>query len=123
MLVASTAVEDSDLPPAGIAAAPELASEASLARRQEFENILPQALPRFRRIGQQAISELLVDPSPTPEKRVERFQLSALAIKLARSLAPSHRQLCASIKQNDLSIRKVAKKLGVREGTLKAQVA
>jgi RNA polymerase sigma-70 factor, ECF subfamily len=169
----------------------ELRSEGISARRQEFENILPQVLPRFRRIaarwldnhadaedaiqdamvsafthiaqfdgraklstwlsaivinavrmqmrrrrrgpmfsldyapkeGQQSISELLADPRPTPEKALERFELSALAIKLTRGLAPSQRAALRLRLQNDFSIRKAAKKLGVPEGTLKARLA
>ncbi len=41
--------------------------------------------------GQQARSELLVDPGPSPEKAVEQLELYALAIKLTRVLAPSQR--------------------------------
>jgi len=191
MLGTSTALQDSDLPRVGIAGELELTSEATSARQQEFENILPQVLPRFRRIaarwldnrddaedaiqdamvsafthitrfdgrakmstwltaivinavrmqmrrrlrrqllsldyspkeGQYTISELLADPRPTPEKVLERFELYALAIKLTRGLAPSQRAALRLYHQRDVSIRKAAKQLGVREGTLKAQLA
>jgi predicted DNA-binding protein (UPF0251 family) len=73
--------------------------------------------------GQQAISELLVDPRPTPEKVLERFELYALALKLTRGLAPSQRAALRLHQQNEFSIRKAAKKSGVPEGTLKAQLA
>jgi RNA polymerase sigma-70 factor (ECF subfamily) len=170
---------------------PELTSEPSSVRRQEFEDILPQVLPRFRRIatrwlenrddaedaiqdamvsafthitqfdgrakmstwlgaivinavrmqmrrrrrsrmlsldnspedGQQAISELLADARPTPEKVLERFELYALATELTSGLAPSQRAALQLSQQNDFSIKKGAKKLGIREGTLKAQLA
>lgn len=162
-----------------------------MALQQEFESLLPQVLPRFRRIaarwldnredaedavqdamvsafthikrfggrakmstwltaivinavrmqmrrrrrgrmlaldyspkeGQQAISELLADPRPTAEKALERLELYALAIKLTRSLAPKQRAALQLHHQHDFSIRKAAKKLGVPEGTLKAQLA
>jgi len=73
--------------------------------------------------GQQAMSELLADPRPTPEKVLERVELYALVIKLTRGLAPSHRAALQLRQQKDFSIRKAAKKLGVPEGTLKAQLA
>jgi len=169
----------------------ELRSEAISARRQEFENILPQVLPRLRRIaarrldnhadaedavqdalvsafihiaqfngraklstwlsaivinaarmqmrrrrrgpmlsldyapkgGQQPISKLLVDPSPTPEKVLERFELYTLVVKLARGLAPSQRTALRLHQQNGYSIRKLANNLGVPQGTLKAQLS
>jgi len=191
MLRAATAVTDSDVLPVSMAVAPEPTRETSWERRQEFENILPLVLPRFRRIaarwldnrddaedaiqdamlsafthitqfdgrakmstwlttivinavrmqmrrrhrgrmlpldhspreGQQAISEQLVDPRPTPEKTLERFELYGLAIKLTRSLAPSQRAALHLRHQNDFSIRKTAKKLGVPENTVKAQLA
>jgi len=170
----------------------ELTTQAISARRQEFENILPQALPRFRRIaarwldnrddaedviqdamvsafthiaqfdgraklstwlsaivinavrmqmrrrrrqgpmfsfdyapneGQLPISDLLADPRPTPEKVVERFELYALVVKLTRGLAPSQRTALRLYQQDGHSIRKLAKNLGVPEGTLKANLA
>lgn len=171
--------------------APQLTTEANSARREEFENMLPQVLPCFRRIaarwldnrddaedaiqdamvsafahitqfdgrakmstwlttivinavrmqmrrrrrgptlpldyspneGQLAISEQLADPRATPEKVLERFELYALAVKLTRGLSPSQRTALELYQQNGFSIRKVAKKLGVAEGTLKAQLA
>jgi RNA polymerase sigma-70 factor, ECF subfamily len=169
----------------------ELTTQAISARRQEFENILPQALPRFRRMaarwldnrddaedviqdamlsafthigqfdgraklstwlsaivinavrmqmrrrrrgpmfsldyapkeGRQPIAELLADPRPTPEKVVERFELYTLIIKLTRGLAPSQRTALRLYQRNGHSIRKLAKNLGVPEGTLKANLA
>jgi len=169
----------------------ELRSEAISARRQEFENILPQVLPRLRRIaarrldnhadaedavqdalvsafihiaqfngraklstwlsaivinavrmqmrrrrrgpmlsldyapkeGQQPISKLLVDPRPTPEKVLERFELHTLVIKLTRGLAPSQRTALRLYQQDGYSIRKLANNLGVPQGTLKAQLS
>ncbi len=51
MLIATTALEGSNLPPMGTAAAPELTTQARSERRQEFEKMLPQVLPPFRRIA------------------------------------------------------------------------
>jgi len=189
MPIAATTVADSDLLPVSPAAAREL--KLTSERRQEFEDILPQVLPRFRRIatrwldnrddaedaiqdamlsafthitqfdgrakmstwltaivinavrmqmrrrrrvpmlpldhspreGQPAISEHLMDPRPTPEKALERFELYGLTVKLTRSLAPSQRAALHLRHQNDFSIRQTAEKLGIPENTVKAQLA
>jgi RNA polymerase sigma-70 factor (ECF subfamily) len=73
--------------------------------------------------GRQARSELLVDPCPSPEETLEQLELYALAVKLTRVLAPSQRAVLRLRQQNDFSLRNAAKKLGVPEGTLKAQLA
>jgi RNA polymerase sigma-70 factor (ECF subfamily) len=191
MLTTASAAEDSNLALKDVAAVQELTADLSSARRQEFESVLPQVLPRFRRIaarwlddhdaaedavqdamvsafthitqfdgrakmatwlgaivvnelrmrmrrrrrgrllsldhfpqdGKQAISDLLADPRPTPEKVLERFELYGLALQLTRGLTPSLRRALRLHLQNDLSIRKLARKVGVPEGTLKAQLA
>jgi RNA polymerase sigma-70 factor, ECF subfamily len=191
MLITASGVEDCNLPARAVAAVRELTPDVSSARRQEFETVLPQVLPRFRRIaarwldshddaedavqdamvsafthitqfdgrakmstwlgaivlnevrmrmrrrrrgrllslnaslkdGKQAISELLADPRPTPEKVLERFELYALAMRLTCDLTPSLRRAVRLHQQHDLSIRKLATKMGVPEGTLKAQLA
>jgi RNA polymerase sigma factor (sigma-70 family) len=51
MLIAASAVEELNLASGGIAAVPEVTPDPNSARRQEFESILPQVLPRFRRIA------------------------------------------------------------------------
>jgi RNA polymerase sigma-70 factor, ECF subfamily len=169
----------------------ESKTEVIEARRQEFENILRDSLPRFRnmasrRLGNRedaedavqdamlsafthiagfngrakmstwltvivtnavrmqirrrprvrmtsldwvpkeggfAISELLADPGPTPEKTLEQFELYELAVKLTRGLVPSQRRALRLYQQNEFSIRQSATKLGIPEGTLKAQLA
>ena len=73
--------------------------------------------------GQPAISEVLTDPYPTPEKTAEQLELYTLAIKLTRRLPSAQRTALRSHRQNDFSIRKAAQKLGVPEGTFKAQMA
>src|SRR5262249_54952014 len=72
---------------------------------------------------QPAITELLTDPRPTPEKTAEQLELYQLAIKLAERLPRSQKAALRVHQQNDFSIRKAAQKLGVPEGTLKAQLA
>ena len=171
--------------------AQEFTTEASAERCQEFENILPHALPRFRSIaarwlgnhedaedavqdamlsafthiasfngrakmstwltailinavrmqirrrprvrmlsfdhsskeGLPTISEGLMDPRPTPEKTLEQLELYELAIKLTRGLVPSQRTALRLRQQNDFSIRRTARRLGIPEGTFKAQLA
>ena len=73
--------------------------------------------------GQQPVSELLVDPQPTPERIVERLELRALALKLVRGLPHGQRAALQLRFQNDFSIRKASKKLGITQGTLKAHLA
>jgi len=73
--------------------------------------------------GRSSASETLVDPAPTAEKRLEQFELFEIAMRLTRSLPPSQSQALQCHRQNDFSIRKAASKLGVPEGTVKAQLA
>jgi RNA polymerase sigma-70 factor (ECF subfamily) len=73
--------------------------------------------------GQSPISETLVDRAPTAEKRLEQFELFEIAIRLTRGLPPSQRHALQCHRQNDFSVRKAASKLGVPEGTVKAQLA
>jgi RNA polymerase sigma-70 factor (ECF subfamily) len=73
--------------------------------------------------GQPAIAELLTDPRPTPEKTAEQIELYQLAMKLTQRLPRSQRAALRIHQQSDFSIRKAAQKLGVPEGTLKAQLA
>jgi RNA polymerase sigma-70 factor, ECF subfamily len=190
MLLATSPIGDSGVLSTR-AGAQEFTIGANTERRQEFENILSDALPRFRSIaarrlrnrddaedavqdamlsafthiasfngrakmstwltaivinavrmqirrrlrvrvlsfdysskqGRPTISEGLVDPRPTPEKTLEQFELYELAIKLTRGLAPSQRTALRFQQQNDFPIRKAATKLGIPEGTLKAQLA
>jgi RNA polymerase sigma-70 factor, ECF subfamily len=51
MLTMTFGFEDFGIPSPAVAEAQAVAAEASPERRQEFENILLQALPRFRRIA------------------------------------------------------------------------
>jgi RNA polymerase sigma-70 factor (ECF subfamily) len=73
--------------------------------------------------GRSSASETLVDPAPTAEKRLEQFELFEIAIRLTRSLPPSQRHALQCHRQNDFSVRKAASKMGVPEGTVKAQLA
>ena len=73
--------------------------------------------------GQSSISETLVDPAPTAEKTLEQFQLVEVAIRLTRSLPPSQKRALQCHRQSDFSIRRAASKLGIPEGTMKAQLA
>lgn len=191
MLTAISGLEGSGLPSVAVAAAQGAASEVTLERRQEFENILPHALPLFRRLarrwlsspedaedavqdamlsafrhierfdgrsrmmtwltaivinairmqirrrprgvmlsldqdsdtGRQNISEVLADRRPNPEQTLERHELCRLLDKLVGSL-PRPQQTALRLRlRDDFSIQKAAEKLGVPEGTLKAQLA
>lgn len=74
--------------------------------------------------GQHAISDLIADQRPTPEKALEGCEVLRLVIKLTRSLPPSQR-VAIELRQRDdaLSVRAAAEVLGVPVGTLKAQLA
>jgi RNA polymerase sigma-70 factor (ECF subfamily) len=69
------------------------------------------------------ISGRLIDSRLTPDKVLERSELFALAIGLARALTPPQRAALQLRYQADYSIREAAKKLSVPVGTLKAQLA
>jgi RNA polymerase sigma-70 factor (ECF subfamily) len=68
-------------------------------------------------------AELLADPRPNPEKALERSEWRELAIRLTASLSPTQRAALQLRQDDDFSIRNAAAKLGVPEGTLKAQLA
>lgn len=72
--------------------------------------------------GQRAISELLADPSPTPEQNLEQRQLLDLVTKLTGGLPASQQAALQLRLKEDSSIRDAARKLQVPEGTLKAQL-
>ena len=70
-----------------------------------------------------SISEVSADPRPTPEQALERSELRALVTKVACGL-PAAQRAALRFRQGDgLSIREAARRLGVPEGTLKAQLA
>jgi RNA polymerase sigma-70 factor, ECF subfamily len=73
--------------------------------------------------GQPAISELLVDPRPNPEKTLEQSELRELVIRLTGSLQSSQKAALRLRHQKDFSIREAAATLKVPEGTLKARLA
>jgi RNA polymerase sigma-70 factor (ECF subfamily) len=73
--------------------------------------------------GQYAISEVIADPSPTPEQTAVYSEFRDLAAKLASSLSTSQRAALRLHQRDGLSIREAAETLGVPEGTLKAQLA
>ena len=73
--------------------------------------------------GQSPISELIVDPRRTPDRVVENSELYEIAMHLTRGLPRSQRTALRLREQQDFPIREVAIKLGVPEGTLKAQLA
>src|SRR5262245_42223369 len=72
--------------------------------------------------GKRAISELLADPSPTPEQNLEQRQLLDLVTKLTGGLPASQRAALQLRLKEDSSIKDAARKLRVPEGTLKAQL-
>jgi len=73
--------------------------------------------------GQWAISEVLADPGPTPEQTVAHRELRDLVARLTCGL-PAPQRAAIRLRQRDgLSIREAAKRLGVPQGTLKAQLA
>ncbi len=73
--------------------------------------------------GQVSISEFIADPRPTPEQALERNELRDLVTKVTSSLSASQRAALCLHQRDGLSIREAARKLGVPEGTLKAQLA
>jgi RNA polymerase sigma-70 factor (ECF subfamily) len=73
--------------------------------------------------GKPAISELLVDPRPNPEKTLEQSELRRILTRLTGSLPSSQRAAMRLRHQHDFSIKEAAKALKVPEGTLKAQLA
>ncbi len=73
--------------------------------------------------GQWAISEVLADPRPTPEQTVAHSELRDLAARLTCGLPAAQRAAIRLRQLDGLSIREAAEKLGVPEGTLKAQLA
>ena len=73
--------------------------------------------------GKPAVSELLVDPRPNPEKTLAQSELRKILTSLTRSLPPSQRAPVRLRHQHDFSIKEAAKALKVPEGTLKAQLA
>ena len=73
--------------------------------------------------SQRNVSEVLADPRPTPEEKFERQELRELVNKMTASLPAPQRAAMRLRIQEDLSIQKTAKALGVPEGTVKAQLA
>jgi RNA polymerase sigma-70 factor (ECF subfamily) len=73
--------------------------------------------------GRWTISEMLADPRPTPEQTAAHNELRDLAARLTRSLPDAQRAAIRLRQLGGLSIREAAEKLGVPEGTLKAQLA
>ena len=190
MLTPISAVQHSSLPLTVLAGQQGIALAANSQRRQEFENIVSHALPRFRSMalrslrnpedaedavqeamlsalrnigqfegraqkstwlttivinaarvqvrrrircqmrpideapkeGQLSASELLHDPSPTPEQSLERKQLCELVNKLIAALPRSQQATLRLHQQNDFSIKMASQTLGIPQGTVKAQL-
>jgi len=72
--------------------------------------------------GQLSCSELLQDPSPTPEQSLEQKQLRGLVNKLIAGLPPSQQAALRLHQQDDFSIKMASKTLGIPQGTVKAQL-
>jgi RNA polymerase sigma-70 factor (ECF subfamily) len=70
-----------------------------------------------------ALSDLVVDPAPTPEQALEERELRALVVKLTACLSPCQRGALRLCQQEGRSIREAAAILGIAEGTVKAQLA
>ena len=68
------------------------------------------------------LSELLVDPRPTPEQTVEQLQFHQIITKLTNDL-PRHQRAALLIRQQDRSLKETAEILGAPVGTVKAQLA
>jgi len=74
--------------------------------------------------GQYAISDLVADQRPTPEKALEECELRRLVIHLIDSLPPSQKKaMQLRLRDDGLSLKEAAEVLGVPVGTLKAQRA
>ncbi len=74
--------------------------------------------------GQYAISDLVADQRPTPEKALEESELRRLVIHLIDSLPPSQKKaMQLRLRDDGLSLKEAAEVLGVPVGTLKAQRA
>src|SRR5262249_32831294 len=73
--------------------------------------------------GQGTVSEMLADPSPTPEQVLERSELRELVAKLTSTLSPSQQTALLLSQRDGLTGKEVAQTLGVPEGTVKARLA
>jgi len=72
--------------------------------------------------GQLSCSELLQDPSPTPEQSLEQRQLRELVNKLIAGLPPSQQATLRLHQKDDFSIKMASQTLGIPQGTVKAQL-
>ena len=115
--------------PRGVAARPN--EKPGSRKRSTNSGVKLRRRPRYHIVsldqtledGQVSISELIADPRPTPEQALERSELRALVTKVACGL-PAAQRAALRLRQGDgLSIREAARRLGVPEGTLKAQLA
>jgi RNA polymerase sigma factor (sigma-70 family) len=91
-----------------------------LRRRPRYKIL---SLDQLQQDDQGTISDQIADPRPTPEQTLEQCELRQLALRLTRSLPPSQRAAIELRQGDDLSTRQAAEALGLREGTLKTQLA
>ena len=73
--------------------------------------------------GTWAISEMLADPSPTPEQILEQRELRELAASLTSTLSPTQRTALRLSQREGITIKKMAQLLRAPEGTVKARLA
>jgi RNA polymerase sigma-70 factor (ECF subfamily) len=72
--------------------------------------------------AQLSCSELLQDPSPTPEQSLEQKQMRVLVNRLIAGLPPSQQAPLRLHQQDDFSIKMASQTLGKPQGTVKAQL-
>lgn len=81
-----------------------------------------QAIDEAQKEGQLPITELLHDPRPSPEQTLEQSEQRKLLDKLITCLPRSQQATLRLHQQDDFSIKMASEKLGMPQGTVKAQL-
>ena len=70
-----------------------------------------------------SLSEMLFDRRPTPEEMYQKWELEDRMATLSKQLSPALRKTFQMRDMQGLSVRQTARRLGLPEGTVKAQAA